>query len=292
MKHLTLTTILLGLLLSIPSFASDLDRIDYIPGDPVPELRCSRLNHCLVSLPEEAVLTKVLIPDVPRWVIDLLEAGGRTVLAITPRYCGLSSRITIGTVEELYDFPLSSICETEDTDLNPIGPATHVVIHRRPEPILPPPPPQPEPLIEITEIEEIEEETVCGLAKLDPVEDPSLIPIERMVSVRSRVRHAEIAAPIVYEDTDGRTIIQFLEPPPSVPILGKTTVRGKTRVGKWFRKVFGKKQFEAAPGVHYDAANHRLITSQPLEGHWTILVGPRGDRLTQTPRVEIREVRS
>lgn len=264
MRHLILASLILLSLGTLPAAAAvattfgSVTTIDFVPGEMPPTLHCSPLNHCLVVFPPKTVIGKVLLPDSYRWILDAVEADGRPILAITPRHCELRTRITIPTATDLFDFPLESVCETADKDINPTGPATKLVIHA---------------------VAASDTGLDQALAALDsqapPPPGPPLIPTDHLIAARIAVKHADEAPPVIYQDEQGRTVIQFTAPPQRAPILGVVVHR----------------RFQPLADAQYDPIHQRILISRPVGERWVILLDSPARTLRKTARFEIRRPR-
>ena len=217
-----LTLSLLTLLILAPVAASarvettnpDMLRIEYQPGDDMPTLRCSVLRHCIVTFPVGVELHDYIIADGARWIVDAGVSGVSPYtywLAIKPRYCGISTLLTVPSRLELTHILLRSLeCENQED----LGPGDQLTIldpglsEELPVPPLPPPPePEPEAVQEVQPRPRVPEKILFA-------------------QPNRRLRAREV---LVYHD-GRKTYVQFPDVPQVLPTVAKRGKKGKPEV--------------------------------------------------------------
>lgn len=98
--------------------------VEHQPGDPPPTIVCSLTQHCTVRLPAGERLRAAVLGDPERWIVTAETYGDpeQDFLALRPRKCGITTRLTLATTRGLHTFDLEGRCDGGDKQ-NPSTPS-------------------------------------------------------------------------------------------------------------------------------------------------------------------------
>lgn len=94
--------------------------VEVHPEDLPPAVVCSLTQHCTIRLPANERLRAAVLGDPERWIVTAETYGHpeQDFLALRPKKCGITTRLTLATTRRLHTFDLEGRCEAGDR-LNP-----------------------------------------------------------------------------------------------------------------------------------------------------------------------------
>jgi len=86
------------------------------PEEPPPDVVCSLTQHCTIRLPANERLRSAVLGDPERWIVTAETYGNpeQDFLALRPKKCGITTRLTLATTRRLHTFRLEGRCDAGD----------------------------------------------------------------------------------------------------------------------------------------------------------------------------------